>query len=311
MDSIISCKLCKLNVKSLRGLSSHLWQSHKELNFKHYYDSFLKKDNEEKCKYCFKETKFISITIGYSDYCSRKCSIIYSNKSRWKDKEWKQKFLEKNKNKLFFTSENISNINKRNWKDENYREKMKKSLSASRKRNWKDENYRRIKSKQNSDNMKNLNKKDWFRDILQNKALLKSSWGISGIFIKENIYFSSTWEAIVIYKYLNKGKSIVRCPKQFTIKYIGNDNKSHLYYPDFYIKEDNTIIEVKSKWQIENNHRNAKIKIQTALNEFSQRNVKFLVMTEDDIFEKKEDKYIFSYLKKNEIIKLNKNSDNG
>jgi hypothetical protein len=36
------------------------------------------------------------------------------------------------------------------------------------------------------------------------------------------------------------------------IKYLMLDGTEHTYYPDFYIKSTNTIIEVKSAWTYEN-----------------------------------------------------------
>jgi len=45
-----------------------------------------------------------------------------------------------------------------------------------------------------------------------------------------------------------------------TIWYIGEDNKSHRYYPDFYIPKDNLIIEVKSEYTMLNNFYNNNLK---------------------------------------------------
>ncbi len=49
------------------------------------------------------------------------------------------------------------------------------------------------------------------------------------------------------------------------ISYIGLDNRVHTYIPDFYIKSNNTIIEVKSKWTFEKDKEKNLLKQQACL----------------------------------------------
>jgi very-short-patch-repair endonuclease len=51
------------------------------ISTKDYYDKFIKKENEGKCKRCNKETKFASINSGYQLFCSRSCSNKFLSES--------------------------------------------------------------------------------------------------------------------------------------------------------------------------------------------------------------------------------------
>lgn len=68
---IMICKICNKEV-NLSGFGKHLQLAHKT-NSKDYYDTYLKKPGEDKCKVCGKLTKFDTLTRGYSKYCCRKC----------------------------------------------------------------------------------------------------------------------------------------------------------------------------------------------------------------------------------------------
>jgi hypothetical protein len=53
----------------------HLISVH-NITSKDYYDKFMKKENEGKCKICGKETRFGRMCTGYSNYCSNKCRSL-------------------------------------------------------------------------------------------------------------------------------------------------------------------------------------------------------------------------------------------
>ena len=77
----MQCKICNEIFKSNKDLSIHIRYKHK-IQSKIYYDTYLKKENEGKCKLCGKSTKFINITQGYT-ICCINC--------RYKNKETLQK----------------------------------------------------------------------------------------------------------------------------------------------------------------------------------------------------------------------------
>jgi len=71
-NNTIKCKICEKKCTSCRGLSMHVVLGHK-IEIKDYYDKYFKKENEEKCKECGKNTKFLHISEGYRPFCGLQC----------------------------------------------------------------------------------------------------------------------------------------------------------------------------------------------------------------------------------------------
>ena len=69
-----TCQLCNKTVKSARLLTLHIYKYHKNISVKQYYDLYLKDKDEGICKQCGNETKFLSISKGYTTFCSRSCA---------------------------------------------------------------------------------------------------------------------------------------------------------------------------------------------------------------------------------------------
>lgn len=70
---MVTCKICGDKSKSLKGLAHHISCIHK-ITTKKYYDKYLKEKDEEKCKVCGKQKRFLSISNGYNgNYCSLEC----------------------------------------------------------------------------------------------------------------------------------------------------------------------------------------------------------------------------------------------
>lgn len=129
------CFICNKTFGTYQGLGLHISKFHK-ISPKEYYDIFIKKDNEGKCKneFCDNKCTFWKINSGYRSYCSVTC---------------------KNKSKLHRM---ISQKNsKRLWEDpsSSYNSKKRsKKLSVALKKKWNEENsvfrtneYRNKKSK--------------------------------------------------------------------------------------------------------------------------------------------------------------------
>ena len=72
----MECKICGRKFEKSLGLAAHI-QKH-GITLKSYYDMYMKKDFEGKCKICGKDTKFKGLR-GYSTYCSSKC--VWSDES--------------------------------------------------------------------------------------------------------------------------------------------------------------------------------------------------------------------------------------
>jgi len=89
---MIKCQICQKECRDVRGLSSHIVQSHKIL-CKEYYNTYLKKEHDGICLMygqipsCKRETKFHNLKDGYSKCCSSKCvSNLPENKRKQSEK---------------------------------------------------------------------------------------------------------------------------------------------------------------------------------------------------------------------------------
>lgn len=66
------CKICNITFKDNNKLTAHIKYFHK-MKIKDYYDNYFKKDNDGICKTCGKPTEFLSLRLGYREYCCNKC----------------------------------------------------------------------------------------------------------------------------------------------------------------------------------------------------------------------------------------------
>lgn len=67
------CRICGRQFNTSRGLSFHIRQTHK-ITIQQYYDKFIKEEEEGNCLQCSAPTKFLSLTLGYRQFCSVSCA---------------------------------------------------------------------------------------------------------------------------------------------------------------------------------------------------------------------------------------------
>lgn len=67
---MFTCQVCQSKFEAIRQFSKHVG-SHMEKQ--EYYDKFIGEPG--KCKCCNSSTKFLSLSKGYSPYCSRSCQV--------------------------------------------------------------------------------------------------------------------------------------------------------------------------------------------------------------------------------------------
>lgn len=88
---MIKCEICDREITSIRSLANHLRYNHQDFSVKDYYDKFFKRDDKEGiCRECGKETRFYSVTAGYSTFCSKQCA----NRNNDKNTKARQTFVE-------------------------------------------------------------------------------------------------------------------------------------------------------------------------------------------------------------------------
>lgn len=224
------------------------------------------------CKICGKEFNTDKTA------CSKSCAI----KLKWQDPEFKAMMKSKMKNVKHAkpaSTENYSKARKRVWEDSEYRENKIKSL----KENWEDPKFRsKIKEINNEYRSTNKYKKNWseIQSEIQNRPDVKKKKSIAAKKNWENAEYAEKtiargfaykefklpsnrvvklqgYEPFVLTELLEEydeddivigikeiNKSIGRIKYKF-------ENKESIYFPDFYIKSTNTIIEVKSQWTFE------------------------------------------------------------
>lgn len=126
----IECCIChakiigKNKVMASKEFSKHLIDVHKIYVPKIYYDNFVRKPKEGRCKVCGKETHFGGILTGYVDFCSKECALEYSKKDEnnsnnklhlfMKLKEQAKNLIEKVKTKY---SDFLKNDKRTSWSD--------------------------------------------------------------------------------------------------------------------------------------------------------------------------------------------------
>src|SRR6185503_9481156 len=76
--NMIKCQICKQEFNNFRSLGSHSTQAH-NISKKDYYIKYIN-SNIRLCELCNNPTNFLSLTKGYSNCCSIKCSKLLSNK---------------------------------------------------------------------------------------------------------------------------------------------------------------------------------------------------------------------------------------
>lgn len=238
---IIKCEIC--GYESSR-LGSHVSQYHK-IRPKDYYDKHLKKENEGKCAICYKDAKFYGIRYGYSrtcgmPHCVSKLGTMKEGWSEYQSAKMKAKWLD-DEYKNNVVTKMAASIQKKWDEDIEYREKCSKAFA----RKWKDKNYR----DKNRESM----------SIAASKRIARVGNGHSdrnykaGIYFSEkndkNVYYASSYE-LKAFERLEKDDNVTSYERpRIAIKYVRpDDNRMHRYVPDILaVRADGnkTLIEIK------------------------------------------------------------------
>jgi hypothetical protein len=94
-NTMIQCKLCGTECKSIRSLSKHLRDQHEGYSLRAYYDEFVA-ESSAKCVICGSDdVGFISLLKGYNPTCSHKCGCTHHRAKLKNDPERHAKFTQK------------------------------------------------------------------------------------------------------------------------------------------------------------------------------------------------------------------------
>lgn len=75
------CNICNKAYTTANGLGNHIKQYHK-IETSEYYDMYIRKTEDGKCKECGNQTRFKSLIYGYLVHCSKSCSKKYQPNSK-------------------------------------------------------------------------------------------------------------------------------------------------------------------------------------------------------------------------------------
>ena len=212
-----------------------------------------------KCLVCNKEVKFKNSNVGYFKTCSVKCAqtsdlTLMAKRESCKKKygvehhtqreSYKNILKEKIKNNDFgFTSQGFKNYLKNNnvinvSQISDIKDKVRLTV-----KNKSVEEKQKISNKICATNMAKYGVKNTYE--LATRFLYKEVVTPSGCKIKlqgyEDVGYKKLMETYEETDIIFKRKDVP------VFLYI-DDNKERKYYPDFWIKKDNLIIEIKSKW---------------------------------------------------------------
>ena len=197
------------------------------------------------CYECNKEFE-VTYKNRHRKFCSHSCSM----KNRWKNTEYKNHM--KGQQKIVHNSDSWKNAQSKiqsklantTERKTEFRKRMTKyfngggaeKLSEIRRNLWKNPDYAK----------KQLNSCFSYKDYLMPSGRIVKLQGYEPQVLDELLKTYDENDIVIGIKELNK--TIGR------VSYI-EDNIERTYYPDFYIKSTNTIIEVKSKYTYEKHKR--------------------------------------------------------
>lgn len=241
------CKVTNKRFNTMRGFLNHLRTL--KMTSKEYYDKFYKSPNEGIC-YCGKETTYKS--FSYRDYCSDVCAC----KSDAHRLSVKNRFI--NNPEALDSFKHHRNTKK--WS--NNVEKRKKTIQQKCvNMGITETEYYSNHSKTAYLSRSEETKKNALMKMMETKNRLGNYGGRSGY--KPYPFFDTIvtlqgYEPIALESLINDyhlGKNDIKIGKSEvpTVGYFHN-NKKRIYFPDFYLHNQNLLIEVKSEYTLKQHY---------------------------------------------------------
>ena len=246
----MNCQICNVEFKDIGSVMKHVFAKHKEYTKKAYYDMFLRTEFEGICE-CGKETTFRGAGRGYLKFCSPSC---YANND--KTRAYRSSKATGKKQSALSIQKRIANT------DQQKKEETRKTTTLDRYgvnnpslipgfidkvRNTCMTKYgtRSPTQRMNSSHGK------WKRLLLNGRTFRVQ--GYEDVFLSRIDEFGFSLQSII------QGRK--NCP---TIPWFDENGVEHVYFPDFYIPDENLIIEIKSVWTYKNNKDVTMKKLQAA-----------------------------------------------
>jgi hypothetical protein len=180
-------------------------------------------------------------------------------------------------------------------KERQYSKERNEKVSEARKKYWEDKKGKTVEELYGEEKGKEIRKNKSIQTSGENNPaygkVYEKAGRIRGHY--KGLFFRSLWE----YSYLKFLESNGYCLEdiqyeKIKIKYTKNGS-GRTYIPDYYINKDRLLIEIKSKWNIQNNLELLELKKEAAEKWCLENNSTYHILTEDDF-------PIFSYAKAKE-----------
>jgi len=261
-EDLLICEECEKTFKSLNGLSQHIFIKHMQSN--EYYNKWIKTDDDGICKICGHTTKCYGLN-GYKNYCCDECSkkLHYINLKLSN----LEKYGVENVFQSKYSKEKSKQTKLKKYGNENYRNPEKFKQTCLEKYGVQHiSQLEEIKERKKQTCLKNYGVEAGFADIKKREQTCLEHFGVqnpsqdieihkkqqhSGFQAKKfrntDLYYRGKFELDFLEKVYDRYPEMINA---YSIKYIFN-NKNKVYYPDFYIKSLNLIIEIKSTRTIE------------------------------------------------------------
>lgn len=251
-NGLFICEECGKECNKIIGLAAHIASKH---NRKDYFDKWILEKTDNSCKYCDNETIYNGRWSrgGYNTYCSKKCKNLdgISNETKEKIKISLKNTCQKRYNKDSYTQ------------TEEFKEKSKKTLFIKYGiTNPMQSGVFKLKKETTNLKIYGFNTPPKSPEVkLKTKLNYFKKYGIyhhmhnPEIFrkVEKNSFVSKLHFSGVNFRgsyeedFLNKYHNVLNIKSGFGIKYTMNE-KEKVYYPDFYIKSLNLIVEIKNSW---------------------------------------------------------------
>lgn len=219
----IKCCICNCEF-SKYGIDNHI-KTHK-ISVKAYYDSYIKSENEGKCKTCGKPTDFLTIHSGYKAHCCKHCAD--------NDPEIKDRIKETTTTKygaVGFASETLLEKSRSTYKEKTGFEcpaanpTVMQTILEKRERTW--------------------NEKYGVKHVMQNPEIAKKT---KKKYQFDDRMFDSSWE-LAYYVWLKDHHIAFNFQPHIAYHYSFNDVE-HTYEPDFLV--EGQLVEIKGDHFFEN-----------------------------------------------------------
>jgi hypothetical protein len=288
MNKVI-CKICcKNNFSSKGSLSKHVTNCH-DISSKQYYDLYIKRENEGICKNCKEETTYCDWSSGYRDCCSKECS----SKLKWKEKDYRDKLIEKKKELYKDTTSSVHKFMKKGHdyaKSQESRDKLNEikssesyriKLRVARKKVHEErslEKKKEIYEKISNSHLENWKNEDFIKNYFSSG---RKGYGEFGVHFSEKsgnqIYRSNS--ELACFKVLDMLNEVLRYESnKFRIPYEFN-KKEHSYIADvliYYKSGRKEVLEIKPDISyISNLSEKDKIKYSSAKEYCNKNDIEF------------------------------------